>query len=110
MVYSTQTCLSCQFQRVASVVFVVFVIETETASRTARPFFTTDIVLSIPNVIMQPSVEEVQAGLNRGVQIIIAVSKDVLRWNAEPRMFRDKKVCDELTTLRCQFVGYCAKV
>ena len=56
----------------------------ETAKHTSRPFFTTDIVLSIPNVVIQPSVEEVQAGLNKAVQCIIAVSKGVLKWQKAP--------------------------
>ncbi|XP_076449104.1 dynein axonemal heavy chain 5-like [Babylonia areolata] len=61
------------------------------AKNTSRPFFTTDIVLSIPNIVMQPSVEEVQTGLNKAVQCIIAVSKGILKWNKLPEIIRQTK-------------------
>ena len=63
----------------------------ETAKHTSRPFFTTDIVLSIPNVVMHPSVEEVQGGLNKAVQRIIAVSKGVLKWHKAPAVLAESK-------------------
>ena len=37
--------------------------------------FKCDVVLSIPNIIMQPTLEEVQQTVNKAAQMILGVSK-----------------------------------
>ncbi|XP_055955514.1 dynein axonemal heavy chain 5 isoform X2 [Patella vulgata] len=49
----------------------------------SRPFFRTNAVLAIPNIIMQPALDEVQQALNKVVQTIISVSKGVALWSKE---------------------------
>ncbi|KAK7469850.1 hypothetical protein BaRGS_00036128, partial [Batillaria attramentaria] len=49
----------------------------------SRPFFRTFATLAIPNVVMQPALDEVQQGLNKAVQSIVSVSKGVAQWSKE---------------------------
>ena len=44
------------------------------------PFFRVDSVLTIPNVSIQPTIEEVQHAVNKGAQMIVGVSKGVTQW------------------------------
>ncbi|XP_025115333.1 dynein heavy chain 5, axonemal-like isoform X4 [Pomacea canaliculata] len=48
----------------------------------SQPLFQTDIVLAVPEVIMHPSLEEVQAFLNKAVQSICCTSKRVAMWES----------------------------
>ncbi|MGH0184369.1 UNVERIFIED_CONTAM: hypothetical protein FKN15_014875 [Acipenser sinensis] len=60
--------------------------ESNSASRqktVAQPIFRTNINLSIPNVSMVPSLDEVQQGLNRAVECIVCVTKGVGQWSKE---------------------------
>jgi dynein heavy chain len=45
-----------------------------------RPFFKAEIVLSIPNVILQPKLEDIQASLNRVSSLVLGVSKKIPVW------------------------------
>ncbi|XP_056012226.1 dynein axonemal heavy chain 8-like [Ostrea edulis] len=47
------------------------------------PFFTADIALAIPNVVMRPSVEDIQTALNRATQLVLDISKGVYQWNQD---------------------------
>ena len=49
----------------------------------SRPFFRTNATLAIPNIVMQPALDEVQQGLNKAVQSIISSSKGVAQWSKE---------------------------
>ena len=53
--------------------------------RDHRPFFRTNAVLAIPNVIMVPTLDEVQQSLNKAAHLILSVSKGVAQWNKERR-------------------------
>ncbi|KAL8616403.1 Dynein heavy chain 5, axonemal [Nucella lapillus] len=86
-----QRCIRNTLESIRKRITASMMAQYETAKHTSRPFFTTDIVLSIPNVGMQPSVEEVQTGLNKAVQCIISVSKGIFRWNREPEILRETK-------------------
>ena len=55
-----------------------------------HPLFESDLVLSLPSIVMQPSLDEVQQGLNRAVQMIIAVTKQVYRWGQERQIFNPR--------------------
>ncbi|XP_053374157.1 dynein axonemal heavy chain 8-like [Mercenaria mercenaria] len=44
------------------------------------PFFTADITLAIPNVVMQPNLEDIQQSLNKACQLILDISKGVYQW------------------------------
>ena len=53
--------------------------------RDHRPFFRTNAVLAIPNIIMVPTLDEVQQSLNKAAHLILSVSKGVAQWNKERR-------------------------
>lgn len=42
--------------------------------------FSTDVVLAMPNVTMQPSLDDVQQGLNRAAQAVLTTFKSVIQW------------------------------
>ena len=45
-----------------------------------KPFFRTELVLSIPNIVLQPRLEDIQLSLNRVTGLILDVSKKVNNW------------------------------
>lgn len=49
----------------------------------AHPIIRTNINLSIPNIIMTPSLDEVQQTLNKAVDFIVKVMKGVRQWSKE---------------------------
>ena len=51
--------------------------------RSNHPLFESDLVLDLPNIVMRPNLEEVQRGLNRAVQMMIATTKQVYCWRQE---------------------------
>ena len=44
------------------------------------PLFRADIVLAIPNVVMKPSLEDLQSALNKAVQMILKTTQDIPQW------------------------------
>ena len=48
-----------------------------------NPLFHADIVLALPSLVVRPSLEEVQKALTRGVQSILAVTKQVYQWRQD---------------------------
>ena len=60
-----------------------------------RPFFRTNAVLAIPNIVMQPALDEVQQAVNKGAQSILSVTKGVSQWSKE----RKKLEGDQNTTV-----------
>ena len=49
----------------------------------SRPFFKTFATLTIPNVVMQPALDEVQQAVNKAAQKVIFVSKGIAKWSDE---------------------------
>lgn len=49
----------------------------------AHPIIRTNINLSIPNIIMTPSLDEVQQTLNKAVDFVVKVMKGVRQWSKE---------------------------
>ena len=47
---------------------------------TKPPLFRTDIILAIPNVMMRPSLEDIQAVLNKSIQVILKMTENVPQW------------------------------
>ena len=52
-------------------------------NRREVPIFKVFAELAIPNVIVRPSIDEVQIYLNRVVQTIISVSKNISQWDKD---------------------------
>lgn len=44
------------------------------------PLFRADIVLAIPNVVLKPSLDDLQSALNKAVQLILKTSQDIPQW------------------------------
>ena len=55
-------------------------LERDSAQEKKPPLFRADIVLQIPNVVMKPSLEDIQAALNKCVQIILKMTEAVPQW------------------------------
>ena len=45
------------------------------------PLFLANVTLQIPNITMQPALDEIQQGLNKAAQYVVSVSKGVSQWN-----------------------------
>ncbi|XP_032555846.1 dynein heavy chain 5, axonemal isoform X2 [Chiroxiphia lanceolata] len=67
----------------------------------ARPMIRTSINLSIPNIIMTPSLDEVQQMLNKAVNSIVKVMKGVGQWSKERRS-KKKMLERKVAVLRCE--------
>lgn len=52
----------------------------EAQEESKAPLFRTDIVLSIPNIMMRPSLEDIQSILNKSVQVILKMTEQVPQW------------------------------
>lgn len=48
-----------------------------------RPLFVTDVILALPTLVIRPSLEEVQQGLNRAVHMIVDVPRSIYCWGQE---------------------------
>ncbi|XP_027537381.1 dynein heavy chain 5, axonemal isoform X7 [Neopelma chrysocephalum] len=67
----------------------------------SRPMFRTSINLSIPNIIMTPSLDEVQQMLNKAVNSIVKVMKGVGQWSKERRS-KKKMLERKVAVLQCE--------
>ncbi|CAI9729037.1 dynein heavy chain 5, axonemal-like [Octopus vulgaris] len=47
---------------------------------TKSPLFLSKIVLQIPNVVLSPSLDEIQQSLNKAVQMIVKISQNIAPW------------------------------
>ena len=52
----------------------------ETQDESKPPLFRTDITLAIPNVMMRPSLEDIQSSLNKSVQVILKMCETIPQW------------------------------
>uniref|UniRef100_A0A672U8C5 Dynein axonemal heavy chain 5 n=1 Tax=Strigops habroptila TaxID=2489341 RepID=A0A672U8C5_STRHB len=76
--------LSCEeFLQKTKVIRQKFLKEEFDQKRSAHPIIRTSINLSIPNIIMSPSLDEVQQTLNKAVESIVKVMKGVGQWSME---------------------------
>ncbi|XP_055492373.1 dynein axonemal heavy chain 8-like [Leucoraja erinacea] len=52
------------------------------------PFMKVEVHLAIPNVIMEPNLDDIQHGINRTIQMILEVNRNVLQWR-QPKMHHE---------------------
>ncbi|XP_051632386.1 dynein axonemal heavy chain 5-like, partial [Manacus candei] len=79
-------------------------LENQSASKQKKgacPMIRTSINLSIPNIIMTPSLDEVQQMLNKAVNSIVKVMKGVGQWSKERRS-KKKMLERKVAVLRCE--------
>ena len=61
--------------------YILCVLVDPNESKEHHPFFRCNAVLAIPNVIMQPALDEVQQSVNKAAHMVINVSKGISQWN-----------------------------
>lgn len=47
------------------------------------PLFVSDIILSLPNLVISPSLEEMQQAMNQVISIILSITKNIYCWRQE---------------------------
>lgn len=67
------------------------------ATVTVLPFFEVDIHLEAPDVVLHPSLDEIQECINRSAQAILRCFKDVKDWTADSEGPRNKTFFDRIT-------------
>ncbi|OAF69480.1 Axonemal beta dynein heavy chain 5, partial [Intoshia linei] len=70
-------------RRISKSSFVHFMQDTSLnkSQENFKPFFSTEAVLTIPNISMTPTIEEVQQSINQCAQLILRTSNYVTMWN-----------------------------
>lgn len=48
-----------------------------------QPLFSSNVVLSLPNVVMRPSLDDIQQVVNQGVQLMVGITKEVYLWGQD---------------------------
>ncbi|EDO35603.1 predicted protein [Nematostella vectensis] len=70
-------------------------VEGENSSSFVPPLFKANVTLQIPNVTMQPALDEIQQGLNKAAQCVVSVSKGVSQWDRTCRALRKAEKRDD---------------
>ncbi|XP_068092796.1 dynein axonemal heavy chain 5-like isoform X3 [Hyperolius riggenbachi] len=52
-----------------------------TKEHISSPLFKAEIHLAIPNVVMRPSLEDIQSAVNKAINIVLSAAKDIPLWN-----------------------------
>lgn len=72
------------------------------------PLFYADITLAIPNVVMKPSLDDLQSSLNKAVQIILKASQDIPQWSHMIlHQKQQQKVCNSHSNWLITFICVC---
>ena len=80
IIKATRNTLEGMRRRIFSTLTIQF---DKSKPRDAKPCFKAFATLSIPTIIMQPSVEEIQSALTKAVNLVTFVSKGVSQWNKQ---------------------------
>ncbi len=59
------------------------------------PLFKSFMTLSIPNITMQPALDEIQQTLNRAAQKIVNVARSIQQWERTCKVFMKPKIAEE---------------
>uniref|UniRef100_A0A7N8WST8 Dynein, axonemal, heavy chain 5 like n=1 Tax=Mastacembelus armatus TaxID=205130 RepID=A0A7N8WST8_9TELE len=57
------------------------------------PLFRSSIQLAIPNIILRPSLDDIQATVNKLVNIMLSVTKDIPLWTYAHLQYKQQQVC-----------------
>lgn len=44
------------------------------------PLFQADIILAIPSIVLQPSLDDIQSSVNKAVQVILKMAQNIPQW------------------------------
>lgn len=76
------------------------------------PLFKAFVTLQIPNITMQPALDEIQQSLNKAAQYVVSVSKGVSQWNKTCKALRkpekDESDSEEVGGRRSRSVSFSA--
>ena len=61
-----------------------------------QPLFSSNVHLSLPNVVIRPSLDDIQQVVNQGVQLMVGITKSVYLWG------QDRREGKEASTFRCR--------
>jgi dynein heavy chain len=75
----------------------VATLDASAAAPTVLPFFEVDIHLEAPDVVLHPSLDEIQECINRSAQAILKCFKDVKDWTADMEGPRNRTFFDRIT-------------
>ena len=76
----TKSTLETIKRRVSSSSFNLYSDREDTRQKDNQVAFRADITLAIPNVVMQPALDDIQQAVNKAAQYVVASSKGVLQW------------------------------
>ena len=58
------------------------------------PLFRANVILAIPSIVMRPSLEDIQNGLNKSVQVILKMTEKIPQWqHLIQQQKQQQKVC-----------------
>ncbi|XP_043198855.1 dynein axonemal heavy chain 8-like [Amphibalanus amphitrite] len=59
------------------------------------PFLLTDIMLAIPNIVLSPSIDDVQGVINKAAQMVLEVNREIALWG-QGRTFSQLKISTQM--------------
>ena len=59
------------------------------------PLFKSFMILAIPNITMQPALDEIQQTLNRAAQKVVNVARSIRQWEKTCKVFMKPKITEE---------------
>lgn len=86
-----KTNLETMRKRVAFASALTYMEFSQDEKKDHHPLFVADVILSLPNLVMKPSLEEIQQGMSYVVQTMLTVVKQIYCWG------QDRKVTDTST-------------
>jgi len=75
-----------------------------------HPLFTSNVLLSLPNVVMRPSLDDIQQTVNQAVQVMVGVTKKVYLWGQDRSPPKETNLRSRSDIGRCVYVCVCARV
>ena len=69
------------------------------------PLFKSFMTLAIPNITMQPALDEIQQTLNRAAQKVVDVARSIQQWDKTCRVFMKPKIPEEEFEARSRSVS-----
>ena len=64
-------------------ILCIYLLCTDQRDRNLIPFFQCSAVLAIPNIVLQPALDEVQGAVTKSAHSIVQVASGVSQWNKD---------------------------
>ena len=69
------------------------------------PFFKAEVSLSIPSVVMQPSLDDVQQSINKAVQYMLDASRHVYMWGQARPLTTERATPEAIFSHKCKIAA-----